>query len=529
LAERLFTPNGRIFNLGLFALVLEAVSAVALLATSAYLISRAAEQPPIMYLMMAVVGVRAFALGRAAFRYLQRLGMHDAVFAKLASLRPKLFVRLAKGDEFDSAESLERVTTDLDSIQNWTLRVLGPAIQAITAIVVASLLIAAWYPFSALATLAIAITVLVLMLLVSFRAIAASSTQRALAASELRLTLLELLRAAELIKSYDMLERYQAQIRRLEKHLNRTDLKSGLTLGFAASLMAIGAIIAVTSSASLTGLTLWEVPSHMLALAVLTPFAIFDVAANLQSAAISFHRFALARERLIPLVEDEETVLAPRAQLTELSSIYAQQLRIKRGEFELADISFSLPITGISVLMGPSGSGKTTIAFALVGLLRGVVGLKINGIEASELDPVSVRKQIVLIEQHPHMFLGTVSNNLAISGELDEESMTQALEQVGLATEFSDRGGLDLEISEGGSNISGGQAQRLAIARALLSGAKYLVLDEPTSGLDWSNAQKLSVILRQLSQNGIGCLVITHDVEFASGLGECNKLDVLTK
>ena len=130
MAERIFTPRGRIFNLGVFALVLEAVSAVALLATSSYLISRAAEQPPIMYLMMAVVGVRAFALGRASFRYLQRLGLHDAVFAKLADLRPRIFIKLSKQTETESADSLEKVTTDLDAVQDWTLRVLGPVIQS---------------------------------------------------------------------------------------------------------------------------------------------------------------------------------------------------------------------------------------------------------------------------------------------------------------------------------------------------------------------------------------------------------------
>jgi ABC-type transport system involved in cytochrome bd biosynthesis fused ATPase/permease subunit len=107
--------------------------------------------------------------------------------------------------------------------------------------------------------------------------------------------------------------------------------------------------------------------------------------------------------------------------------------------------------------------------------------------------------------------------------------MQQTLELVGLLDEFSERGLLDLELTESGANISGGQAQRLAIARALMSGARYLILDEPTSGLDWENAMKLRDVILELNRSGVGFLVVTHDMEFASTLGDFQALNLLAQ
>lgn len=529
MAKRLFTPQGKTFNLGLLALVLEAVSAVALLATSSYLISRAAEQPPIMYLMMAVVGVRAFALGRASFRYLQRLALHDAVFAKLANLRPNLFLRLSRRSSIEIADGLERVTTDLESVQDWTLRVLGPGIQAIVAVLTASVLISVWYPISGIATLVIAIGSLATMLVVSYRSTAKTSHERSVVAAELRSTLIELISAAELIVSYGLLQKYQEKISWLEKRLWRTDFRFGVTLGFAASITGLGAILAVVTSASLSDFTYTRVPDHMLALAVLTPFAVFDVASNLQSASIALHRFALSKRKLAPLLTEDKNEETGGVEIGPLHSIESIDLTLQREKFILPETSFVLPIAGISVLAGPSGSGKSSIAMALIGLLPYQGSLKVNGVEVSTIDQISLRSQMVLIEQHPRVFLGSVRDNLAISGQTDPILMQQTLELVGLLDEFSERGLLDLELTESGANISGGQAQRLAIARALMSGARYLILDEPTSGLDWENAMKLRDVILELNRSGVGFLVVTHDMEFASTLGDFQALNLLAQ
>jgi ABC-type transport system involved in cytochrome bd biosynthesis fused ATPase/permease subunit len=367
------------------------------------------------------------------------------------------------------------------------------------------------------------------MLIVSYRSTARASQERSDLASELRSTLIELISAAELILSYGLLQRYQEKISRLEKRLWRTDFRFGMTLGFAASLTSLGGILAVVTSASLSDLASTQVPDHMLALAVLTPFAVFDVASNLQSASIAFHRFALSKRKLAPLLTEPANEETGGVELGILDSIEAIDLELQRDEFVLPETSFELPVAGLSVLGGPSGSGKSSIAMALIGLLPYQGSLKVNGVEVSGIDQISLRSQVVLIEQNPHVFLGSVRDNLAISGQSDPILMQQALDMVGLLNEFSERGLLELELTESGANISGGQAQRLAIARAVMSGARYLILDEPTSGLDWENAMKLRDVILELNRSGVGFLIVTHDMEFASTLGEFQSLNLLAE
>lgn len=125
---RLAQPTGGRFVPGLLLGILASGSAVALLATSSWLITRAAEQPPILFLGFAIVGVRAFALGRAFFRYVERLVTHDAAFRSLAVLRAGIFRRLIPVAPDGLAgtrrgDLLTRLVSDVDQLQDLPLRV----------------------------------------------------------------------------------------------------------------------------------------------------------------------------------------------------------------------------------------------------------------------------------------------------------------------------------------------------------------------------------------------------------------------
>ena len=188
-----------------------------------------------------------------------------------------------------------------------------------------------------------------------------------------------------------------------------------------------------------------------------------------------------------------------------------------------APINLRLDASEVNVLTGASGSGKTSLALALVGLLDYRGSIRIDGVELRELQPHELRRQVVLVEQRPRAFIGTVFDNLAISGSESEAAQREALELVGLWSEIVDRGGLGLELIESGANLSGGQLQRLAIARALLTDCQLIILDEPTSGLDFHNAELLVGVIHSLKAMGIGTLVISHDEEF------CTRLDAATR
>ncbi|HEY7796378.1 MAG TPA: ABC transporter transmembrane domain-containing protein, partial [Microbacteriaceae bacterium] len=136
-------PSDAGFKLGMFMTALQALSTIALMLTSAFLISYSSEQPPILYLMLAVVGVRAFALGRAVFRYAERWFLHNSVFKMMSALRPKLFqalVPFAPGGlrGVRSGDQLSRFNSDVENLQNLALRVIGPVFQSLFALILAT-------------------------------------------------------------------------------------------------------------------------------------------------------------------------------------------------------------------------------------------------------------------------------------------------------------------------------------------------------------------------------------------------------
>lgn len=527
MAERLSAvPKGWKFNAGLAAAALEAISAVALLATSAYLISRASEQPPILYLMMAVVGVRAFALGRAAFRYLQRLMLHDAVFTHLAKLRPVLFERLVQlsptGFSGARGERLSRLTTDVDELQNLGIRIIGPMLQAGTALVISFFILLPWFPETAVLVALASLSSLMLIFVLTLLASRRGEQNRSALRSELRSTLVEYLENSELLVSLGWNQRYRARIAQLEGSIRSAERLSALASGLAASLTGVLAIVVVVGGSWLAPLALERgAAGNLLAIAVLLPLAIFDVFSGFQNAANSLIRYRSSKSRLDDLMTQsvgaELCVPSGPGNLASLTSLRFEDAELRLAK-TLVHQNLNLEFTAgkLVAIVGPSGSGKSTIGLAAASLISPTAGqLRFDSVPAEELSVESKRSQVVLIEQDPHIFAGTVRQNLEISGVRDEKLLNQALDEVGLREEFQSRGGLDAEVSESAGNISGGQAQRLAIARGLLAKASFLILDEPTSGLDWDNATSLLSLLRGLATGGKGIVVITHDPALA--------------
>ena len=520
------TPKSWKFGTGLLVAGLEALSAVALLGTSAYLISYASEQPPILFLMVAVVGVRAFALGRAAFRYLQRLLLHDAVLSHLATLRPLLFRKLV--DQVPSADfsgrgdKLERLTTDVDELQNLGLRVMAPIVQAVIALLASFLVLLFFFPISSVAVLLLSSASLGLIYSITRYAIRFSETIRLSNKSKLRSNLVEQIEQVELLSHLGWLARYKSELARLENEIAVSERRSAKASGLATALLGLLAVLVAITSAllALAALAAGTAP-NLLAVAVLLPLAVFDVFSAFQMAAVALIRYLAAENRVRALVEREpgEELLVVDGNLV-LDRV--QRLELKDTQLQLgsktvqANLNIRLESGKLVALRGPSGQGKTTTALALSSLIRPVKGkLLINGFDADQFSIDSKRRSVVLVEQSPHVFAGTIRQNLEISGLTDSEKLNRALERVGMVEQFSERGGLEAEVSESAINISGGQAQRIAIARGLLANASYLILDEPTSGLDWENSRKLVALLKELVKGGVGVLVITHDAQLA--------------
>lgn len=516
-------PKTKSFKLGVFVALLEAFSAIALIATSAFLISRASEQPPILYLMMAVVGVRAFALGRAFFRYVQRLALHDATFTHVAAIRPLVFEKyasLAPGKESGQlGEQLAKATDQVDELQNYPIRVFAPLLQAVAALVFSGVVIGIWFPESALAVLLTAVFAFALSQQLSKRLSSKSETIRAELVSNLRAELVQYIQAAKLIEAYGWSQRYKDRIFILGKQLEKLDAKAAWGFGATSSVFSLLAVVAAGLSGYLAVERLDTAPGYLLAVAVLTPLALFEFVGMAGNTHSSHARYLGAKRELATLMEQQLSAVVSVSEGEEALSHF-ESLRVSGqvdfGSRQVQINNFELSKGEFVAVSGKSGVGKSTLGYVLSSMYQIDGEFAINGESASKFNLASRRALIGYCEQHAQLFPGTISANLAISGTEDRDRQQEVLERLGLYAEIADRGGLDLELGERGSGLSGGQGQRLAIARALLAGAKVLVLDEPTSGLDWENSLKLMEILKSLSTSGIAIVLITHDRQLES-------------
>ena len=516
-------PKTRTFKLGIFVAVLEAFSAIALIATSAYLISRASEQPPVLYLMIAVVGVRAFALGRAFFRYVQRLALHDATFTHSSNLRPVVYEKLAElspGIEREGAGlSLARVTNQVDELQNYPVRVFAPLVQALAALIFTLAVIGVWFPESAAATLVVALIAFLLSQYLSASIASKSEAQRSRLNNQLKSQLVEYLQAADLLGAYGWDGDFRERIAKTAKDIESLDAKSSLSLGLAGSLFSFFSVAAAALAGWFAIERLVEVPGHLLAVAVLTPLALFEVLAMASVASTARSRYSSAKSELQQLLNREPPsrlqVPSGAEEIEEFSSLkFAGVIDFGKDLVSIPEIS--LRKGEFLAVVGPSGVGKSTLAYCLSSLMVPSEGtFLINGISSENFSLSSKRKTIALCEQHPQLFPGTLRVNLDVSGNQNRQAQSKVFAALGLSEELDARGGLDLELGERGSGLSGGQLQRLSIARALLAGAEVLVLDEPSSGLDWENSQKLVTVLKRLQDEGLTVVLITHDPQLA--------------
>ena len=188
-------------------------------------------------------------------------------------------------------------------------------------------------------------------------------------------------------------------------------------------------------------------------------------------------------------------------------------------------LNFQIPVNHNVALVGQSGAGKTSLMNVILGFLPYEGSLKINGQELRESNLADWRKHIAWVGQNPLLLQGTIKENLLLGDvQANDEEINQALIR-SQAKEFTDKLGLHHEIKDGGLGVSVGQAQRLAIARALLRKGDLLLLDEPTASLDAQSENLVLQALNEASQHQT-TLMITHRIE---DLKQCDQIFVMQR
>ena len=488
--------------------VLASGSAVALLATSSWLIARAAEQPPILFLGFAIVGVRAFALGRAVFRYLERLTAHDAAFRALGTLRVSVFRRLlpVAPDGLRGVrhgDLLTALVRDVDALQDLPLRVLQPIVTALT---VAGLAVVGvwWVTPAAGVALLIGLVVTTVVAAVVMSALSRGADSRiAPLRAQLADAVLEYVTRWQTLRAFGADAVRRDRVMALDAALRRAQTRQSAAAGGVAALFTLGAGVTLLATliVSEPSLLNGSITGPVLAMLVLIPLAVFELVAALPTALSAWWRVRASADRIATIIPDEvpaEIPSAPErgADASRLEATVRLRGMSARwpGESRDALSGIDLDLTAGDRLLveGSSGAGKTSLAHVLVRFLDHEGEYLLGGVNVRDLHPDEVRTRVVLCEQAPHLFDESIRQNLLFARDsATDADLLEVLDRVGLGEWCRARGGLDAPVGERGRLVSGGEAQRISLARALLTAAPVLVLDEPTANVDPAQAESL--------------------------------------
>ncbi|TRO96378.1 thiol reductant ABC exporter subunit CydC [Glycocaulis profundi] len=440
-------------------------------------------------------GVRAFALTRTAGRYAERMATHEATFRILARLRLWVFdaaapLAPAKLGAMRGGDLLSRVTQDVDALDSLYLRLVTPVFAAVCGALFAIAILAFTAPLAIPGVIGVFLLASLVLPLIAARAGARPGAAIAEASSDARAEAGDLVAGLAELKAYGADARVAARLAAAsdrwiagQRSLSRLALINGGVLAFSGpAAFAAGFSLALAGGAS----------APVAALAGFIGFALFEAAAPLVQAAELYGRTTASARRLKALAEIVPAVTAPDgpAPLPGRWDVTVRDVRFaypgKDGP-ALDGLSLDLPEGGRLALVGASGSGKSTLIRLLMRFYAADEGLiEIGGSDIACHAPADTRARFALVDQRAELLSATVADNLRLArAEATEAELWAALELAG-AKAFVQAlpEGLDTWIGEQGGLVSGGQARRIALARAFVKDAPILLLDEPTEGLD---------------------------------------------
>ncbi|WP_406488361.1 thiol reductant ABC exporter subunit CydD [Streptomyces phaeochromogenes] len=515
-------------------------SAVGLMATSGWLISRASQQPPVLYLMVAVTATRAFGIGRAVFRYAERLVSHDAVLRMLADTRVAVYRRLERLAPAGlrtarRGDLLSRLVADVDALQDYWLRWLLPAAAA-AVVSAGSVGFTAWLLPEAGAALALGLLAAGVGVPLVTGAVARRAERRlAPARGVLATRVADLLTGTAELTVAGALPARTAEVRRADGELTRIASRAATATALGDGLIALvsGLTVAATSLVGAQAVLDGRLSGVAMAVVVLTPLAAFEAVLGLPLAVQYRQRVRKSAERVYEVLDAPEPVREPERPSEAPGSPFPVVLKglVARHAGQerdaLAGVDLTLERGRRTAVVGTSGAGKTTLAQVLLRFLDAAAGTyTLGGVDAYGMDGDDVRRLVGLCAQDAHLFDSSVRENLLLARkDATESALRDVLGRVRLLDWVDGLpDGLDTLIGEHGARMSGGQRQRLALARALLADFPVLVLDEPAEHLDLATADALTADLLAATE-GRTTLLITHRLAGLEAVDEVIVLD----
>ncbi|KXV50291.1 hypothetical protein AD945_02340 [Gluconobacter albidus] len=539
---RLLGPSWRWQATGILLGVLVIVSNVGLLALSGWFIAGMGLAGlgllRIEYFLPAAA-IRALAIARALGRYLERLVTHEATFHLLSDLRVWFYIRLeplapARLQRHRAGDLLSRIRADIDSLDNVYLRVLAPSVTALLCTILILGFLARFSTGAALADFAGLVLVGVALPLAAFRAGRSSGRQAVALRGQLRAEIADTVRGFEELQVFGAMERQiarheaaYAQLTVLQQRETLVEAAAGgAALFLVQATMLAALVVAIPLALART------LPGPDIAMIALLVLASFDAVSGLPGAYRALGQTLAAARRIFEIVDTEPAVREPAQEAATPAGfdITFRHVSLRYDDADawaLQDVSFHIPAGGALGVMGQTGSGKTSLGNLLLRFWEFQEGeILVGGVPIDTLSGDTMRSYCAVIAQQTHLFNTSIRENLRIARPAATVAqMEQALTEAGILDEVRAMPqGLDTMVGEMGTRLSGGQARRVAIARAFLKDAPILILDEPTEGLDAFSEHIVINALGRLTR-GRTTLLITHRPQALGNIAQVLELE----
>jgi ATP-binding cassette subfamily C protein CydC len=441
--------------------------------------------------------VRFLALGRTAARYGERLMTHDATLRALSNLRVKLLggvlnAPFRKLEQLRTSQFLNRVTADVDALDGMALRLLLPSAAGLTTITLTALAVAMLVAPSIALVILLGYGVGPTLIFLTGQARADAPARRTEAGMQaLRTRVIDLITVREELISFGQIHDAQAHAQSAATYQSRAQASVEAIerqTGFALEVMSwavVSVALGLGASLAQTG----DITAPQAAIGVFAALALSEAVAPVRRALSEIGRMRSAARRVLALFTDATRPKNTETDLCKGSTLVATDLQVTRGSGGaslFAPLSFAVRPGQTVALTGRSGCGKSTVLLMARGQIAPSNGsMTYDTIPVSQIAPETLAQKIAMVPQRHALVAGTIAENLrlAASGASDQ-ALWDALEATQLAQTLRRKSGLDTQLGFRGTGLSGGEARRLVLARALLCRPSVLLLDEPTEGLD---------------------------------------------
>lgn len=514
-------------------------SSIGLLGTSAYLISFAALQPSIAVLQVAIVGVRFFGISRGAFRYLERLSSHAVNFNLLSRLRVWFYQALeplapARLMQYQRGDLLQRVVGDIEVLENFYVRVIAPPLAALLVTLGVGWLTGSWRVELAGVLVGGLLLGGIAVPWLAYRLSRRPGQTLVDARAQVSASYVESLQGLADILAYGQESALRLRLNRTEKQLSTAQMRLAWAGG------AGNALSQFTANLTLFVILLVAIPlvrgGHLdgvlLAVVSLVTLASFEAVTPLPQTAQMLEASLKSARRLFDLADLHPAVQEPQAPLPapDAGEIQVHNLTFQyensRAE-ALKQLDLVLPTGRKVALVGPSGAGKSTLLTLLMRFWEAPPGtILLDGEDIRKYRSEDTRRLFSLVSQSTYLFTATVRQNLLLAKpDAEDAALESVLVLAGLSDWYAGLpDGLSTWLGEHGQQMSGGERQRMAVARALLQDAPVFLLDEPTVHLDAITARQLTETLQTVLRDRT-VLWATHSLTGMEWMDEIIVLD----